>query len=315
MEATRILAIRHGETAWNVDTRIQGHLDIPLNATGLQQARWLAQALAERDALHAIYASDLSRAHVTAQTIAEAAGLAVSTHPGLRERSFGDFQGRTFAEIEAELPEHAQQWRKRSPEWAPPGNGESLIALRERVLATVDELASRHVGEQIVLVAHKVSGILSEMLPDGSIIVGIGVNVALAEHELPTERATSLALHLLDAPMVGQTIGDARAETATQTDSETETQALMDAVLASILRELFVLLDTASSGAPGAAEQVRSMVTGDSATLGTEVVALMPSGEQVRGVAVRLAADGALVIRVADGREVVVAAGDIEHLR
>lgn len=154
MEATRILAIRHGETAWNVDTRIQGHLDIPLNDTGLQQARWLAQALAERDELHAIYASDLSRAHVTAQTIADAAGLAVSTHPGLRERSFGDFQGRTFAEIEAELPEHAQHWRKRTPEWAPPGAGESLIALRERVLATVDELASRHVGEQIVLVAH-----------------------------------------------------------------------------------------------------------------------------------------------------------------
>ena len=154
MQVTRILAIRHGETAWNVDTRIQGHLDIPLNETGLQQARWLAQALAGRDELHAIYASDLARAHVTAQTIAEAAGLAVSTHPGLRERSFGDFQGRTFAEIEAELPEHAQQWRKRSPEWAPPGNGESLIALRERVLATVDELAARHVGEQIVLVAH-----------------------------------------------------------------------------------------------------------------------------------------------------------------
>ena len=154
MEATRILAIRHGETAWNVDTRIQGHLDIPLNDTGLQQARWLAQALAERDELHAIYASDLSRAHVTAQTIADAAGLAVSTHPGLRERSFGDFQGRTFAEIEAELPEHAQHWRKRTPEWAPPGAGESLIALRERVLATVNELASRHVGEQIVLVAH-----------------------------------------------------------------------------------------------------------------------------------------------------------------
>ena len=154
MEATRILAIRHGETAWNVDTRIQGHLDIPLNDTGLQQARWLARALAERDELHAIYASDLSRAHVTAQTIADAAGLAVSTHPGLRERSFGDFQGRTFAEIEAELPEHAHHWRKRTPEWAPPGAGESLIALRERVLATVDELASRHVGEQIVLVAH-----------------------------------------------------------------------------------------------------------------------------------------------------------------
>ncbi len=154
MEATRILAIRHGETAWNVDTRIQGHLDIPLNDNGLQQARALAMALTGRDTLHAIYASDLSRAHVTAQTIADAAGLAVSTHPGLRERSFGDFQGRTFAEIEAELPEHAHHWRKRTPEWAPPGDGESLIALRERVLATVDELAARHVGEQIVLVAH-----------------------------------------------------------------------------------------------------------------------------------------------------------------
>lgn len=154
MQATRILAIRHGETAWNVDTRIQGHLDIPLNVTGLQQARWLAQALAERDEVHAIYASDLARAHVTAQTIAEAVGLAVTAHTGLRERSFGDFQGRTFAEIEAELPEHAHHWRKRTPEWTPPGAGESLIALRERVLVTVNGLAAQHMGEQIVLVAH-----------------------------------------------------------------------------------------------------------------------------------------------------------------
>jgi probable phosphoglycerate mutase len=154
MHATRLLAIRHGETAWNVDTRIQGHLDIPLNETGLQQARWLAQALAERDAVQAIYASDLARAHVTAQTIAQAMGLTVSLHPGLRERAFGDFQGRTFAEIEAELPQEALHWRHRSPEWTPPGAGESLLALRERVLATVEALASRHVGEQIVLVAH-----------------------------------------------------------------------------------------------------------------------------------------------------------------
>ncbi len=154
MHATRILAIRHGETAWNVDTRIQGHLDIPLNDTGLRQARWLAQALAERDTLHAIYTSDLSRAHVTAQTVADAVGLRVTAHRGLRERAFGDFQGRTFAEIEAELPEHALHWRKRTPNWVPPGAGESLLTLRERVLATVDELASRHMGEQIVLVAH-----------------------------------------------------------------------------------------------------------------------------------------------------------------
>lgn len=154
MHATRILAIRHGETAWNVDTRLQGHLDIPLNAVGLHQARHLAQALVQRDTIDAVYASDLSRAHTTASAIAQAVGQPVTAHAGLRERHFGAFQGRTFAEIEAELPEHAVQWRQRVPEWSPPGGGESLLALRERIVNTVDELAARHTGQQIVLVAH-----------------------------------------------------------------------------------------------------------------------------------------------------------------
>jgi probable phosphoglycerate mutase len=154
MEPTRILAIRHGETAWNVDTRLQGHLDIPLNDVGLRQAQHLAQALVKRDAIDAIYASDLSRAHTTAQAIAQATGHTVSTHPGLRERHFGAFQGRTFAEIESELPEHAWHWRKRTPDWSPPEGGESLIDLRERIVATVDELAARHPGQQVVMVAH-----------------------------------------------------------------------------------------------------------------------------------------------------------------
>lgn len=214
-----------------------------------------------------------------------------------------------------------QDFSGMSPGWLPLIAG---TAVRRGIGAFVPESA---VGvkwpNDVQIAEHKVSGILSEMLPDGSIIVGIGVNVALAEHELPTERATSLAMHLDVTTSASQALGNAHAETDSETTTETdletetgtETQALMDAVLASILRELYVLLDTASSGAPGAAEQVRSMVADDSATLGTQVVALLPSGEQVRGVAVRLAADGALVIRVTDGREVVVAAGDIEHLR
>ena len=154
MHATRILAIRHGETAWNVDTRIQGQLDIGLNDTGRAQAQWLARSLAEREPLQAIYASDLARAWHTALAVGQAQGLAVVAHTGLRERAFGDFEGRTFVEIEAELPEHARHWRQRTPDWAPPGAGESLLALRERVLAAVNELAARHVGEQIALVAH-----------------------------------------------------------------------------------------------------------------------------------------------------------------
>jgi probable phosphoglycerate mutase len=154
MELTRILAIRHGETAWNVDTRLQGHLDIPLNDVGLRQAQHLAQALVQRDAIDAIYASDLSRAHSTAQAIAQRVGQSVTTHAGLRERHFGAFQGRTFAEIEVELPEHAWHWRKRTPEWTPPEGGESLIDLRKRIMTTVNELAARHPGQQVVIVAH-----------------------------------------------------------------------------------------------------------------------------------------------------------------
>ncbi|KZT15573.1 phosphoglycerate mutase [Acidovorax sp. GW101-3H11] len=152
MQATRIVAIRHGETAWNVDTRIQGHLDIPLNTTGLWQADQVARALAD-EPITAIYTSDLKRAHATAQAVARSTGAPLTTHTGLRERSFGHFQGRTFAEIEAELPEDAYRWRKRDPHYAPEG-GESLVTLRERIERTVAQLAQQHLDEQVVMVAH-----------------------------------------------------------------------------------------------------------------------------------------------------------------
>lgn len=152
MHATRIVAIRHGETAWNVDTRIQGHLDIPLNTTGLWQADQVARALAD-EPIAAIYTSDLQRAHATAQAVARTTGAPLTANPGLRERSFGHFQGRTFAEIEAELPEDALRWRKRDPHYAPEG-GESLVTLRERIERTVALLARQHLGEQVVMVAH-----------------------------------------------------------------------------------------------------------------------------------------------------------------
>ncbi len=153
MQATRLIVIRHGETAWNVDTRIQGHLDIPLNDTGRQQARKLGRALAGGPPLDAIYTSDLSRAHETARAVGDATGVPVVTDTGLRERRFGTFEGRTFAEIELELPEQSIRWRKRDPVFAPEG-GESLIELRERVVSTAAGLAARHAGGHIALVAH-----------------------------------------------------------------------------------------------------------------------------------------------------------------
>ena len=152
MQATRIIAVRHGETAWNVDTRIQGHLDIALNDTGQWQARQVARALAA-EPLTAVYSSDLQRAHATAHAIAQASGAPLVPEPGLRERSFGALEGRTFAEIETELPEQARRWRQRDPHFAPEG-GETLVQLRERIAATTHRLAAQHSGGLIVLVAH-----------------------------------------------------------------------------------------------------------------------------------------------------------------
>ena len=151
-EPTRIIAIRHGETAWNVSTRIQGHLDIGLNETGRWQAHRVALALAG-EPIAALYSSDLLRAWDTALSIANATGLPVQTVEGLRERGFGVFEGKTFQEVEAQWPEQALRWRKREPAFEPDG-GESLLRFRERITPATQALAAQHPGEQIVVVAH-----------------------------------------------------------------------------------------------------------------------------------------------------------------
>ena len=155
MEATRIIAVRHGETAWNVDCAHPGPA-----GHRLERHRPLAGAAGRRSAL--ADGADQRRlfqrpwrAHDTAQPIGQAAGIPVVAHEGLRERSFGMFEGKTFDEIQREPgPTTRSSWRKRIPEWQPPEGGESLLQLRERVTRTVNDLASRHSGEQIVVVAH-----------------------------------------------------------------------------------------------------------------------------------------------------------------
>ena len=149
---TRILAIRHGETAWNVDSRIQGQLDIPLNELGRWQAAQLAHAVAG-EGLQAVYTSDLQRAYETARAVGRGAGLPLRTDPGLRERSFGEFEGHTFKEIEAQWPEQSLRWRRRDPEYGPAG-GESLRQFYERCVATATRIAAAHPGQAIALVAH-----------------------------------------------------------------------------------------------------------------------------------------------------------------
>jgi probable phosphoglycerate mutase len=159
MHATRIIAIRHGETAWNAEHRLQGHIDIPLNDRGRAQAQAVARALTEDDggagsAIAVVYASDLARAFATGRAIAEAAHAPITAVPDLRERSFGDWEGHSYADLSVAFPAEAERWRKRDPEWSPPGAAENLLQFRERISRTVQDLAARHPGEQIVIVTH-----------------------------------------------------------------------------------------------------------------------------------------------------------------
>lgn len=149
---TRVLAIRHGETAWNRDARIQGMLDIGLNDHGLRQAQRLAASLAP-DELHAVYSSDLVRARDTAQAVADACGLPVRLEPGLRERAFGIFEGLSFGEIEAAFPAQCQRWRQRDPAFAPEG-GERLTDFFDRCVGAFERLAQAHPGQTIAVVCH-----------------------------------------------------------------------------------------------------------------------------------------------------------------
>jgi probable phosphoglycerate mutase len=150
--ATRVVAVRHGETAWNVDARIQGQLDIALNDKGRWQATRVAQALAG-EGLQAVYASDLARAHDTALAIGASCGLAVRRDAGLRERCFGAYEGLTWSEIERDHPQDSARWRARDLAFAPPG-GESLPRFYARVVEAAHRLAAAHPGETIALVAH-----------------------------------------------------------------------------------------------------------------------------------------------------------------
>lgn len=150
--ATRVVAVRHGQTDWNAQLRIQGHTDIALNEQGRRQAAQLARALAD-EGLHAVYSSDLQRAHDTAHAVAAPAGLVVQHAPGLRERRFGRFEGLTFAQIDERWPEDARRWRQREPDFSP-GGGESLTVFHARCVAACAALAARHRGQTILLVAH-----------------------------------------------------------------------------------------------------------------------------------------------------------------
>jgi len=150
---TRICLIRHGETDWNAERRLQGHIDVPLNATGLAQARATAANLAEHD-FSAVYTSDLRRARQTAAEAARTLDLEPRPEPRLRERHYGNFQGLTYVEAERRYPEGYRRFHERDPAFAFGEDGESLEDFAARIRAALEALVARHAGEQILVVTH-----------------------------------------------------------------------------------------------------------------------------------------------------------------
>jgi broad specificity phosphatase PhoE len=133
---TELLLVRHGETDWNAEGRLQGHTDRPLNEYGRRQAKELAARLAEEH-VDAIYASDLSRARETAEIVGERLGLTVVIDPDLREKNWGTWEGLTGDQ-------------RVGVEYA----GETVQEHRDRVMGAVRRIVRRHPDQRIVVVTH-----------------------------------------------------------------------------------------------------------------------------------------------------------------
>lgn len=148
----RLTLARHGLTDHNVEGRMQGRTDIPLNATGREQARALARAIAAGAPPHVIVSSPLQRALATAQTVGDAVGVPVRTDPAFVERGFGVWEGLTGEEIRAGWPDEHRAWRERR---TVAGLGmESRTEVARRVGETCRRLVDEHPGQRILVVAH-----------------------------------------------------------------------------------------------------------------------------------------------------------------
>lgn len=154
MSTTKLCLIRHGETSWNAERRLQGHTDIPLNATGMLQARQMAQALKDiKLTFDVLYTSDLKRAADTANAVVELFGVDAQVDSELRERHFGALQGLSIGEAPLKRPDIWQAHTARDLEHDLEG-GESIQKFALRVQNALDKIQARHTGKTILIVSH-----------------------------------------------------------------------------------------------------------------------------------------------------------------
>jgi len=156
---TRLCIVRHGETAWNAEHRVQGQLDVPLNAIGQAQALAAAKVLS-REKFDAIYSSDLSRARQTAAPTAAFFSMPIVKEKDLRERHYGIFERLTYAEVKLRYPEDYARFEARDPEYAF-RTGESLRNFSERSVSIIARIAGSHPDQSILVFTH--GGVLDKL--------------------------------------------------------------------------------------------------------------------------------------------------------
>ena len=151
---TKILVVRHGESTWNAQRRIQGHRDSPLSPLGMQQAGAIRDRL-RATPISAIYSSDLSRAVATISPLASALGLTVQKREALREKSYGRWEGLTPEEVDEQYPgewERYQRCRESDPHFVIPG-GETWEDVRDRTSTALLDIVALHGPNDIVVIA------------------------------------------------------------------------------------------------------------------------------------------------------------------
>ena len=154
MTITRLCLIRHGETAWNAEKRLQGHTDIPLNSRGEAQALQMAQAIKNTKLkFDVLYTSDLKRAFDTANALVQLLDMEAKVDSALRERHFGALQGFSIDEAPGLRPDIWQAHISRELDHELEG-GESIHQFASRVQGALDAIVQQHQGKTILLVSH-----------------------------------------------------------------------------------------------------------------------------------------------------------------
>ena len=151
MPETRIFLVRHGETTWNLEGRMQGHLDVPLTEMGIEQAKFAAEELAGIS-FGGFYSSDSQRAYRTALEISNKIKRQPQPLFDLRERNLGVLQGFTRAEAKEKYPEIVDAYLT-NPDYIIP-DGESSNQFMQRCSNIVEKLAKQHLNQNILIVTH-----------------------------------------------------------------------------------------------------------------------------------------------------------------